>query len=255
MHPCLWHILESIQLNRNTKLHRYYKDVANVQKPYGLIRALQKIFFNTWHDTETRTDFKTKYTPIARYIIFLGIIVFLMNCYKLHNIKNEQFEGDTYINFPCVYRFGVPEYKQYDNWYVPVFSGVIYAVSNIWIYIVYNESNDFVLCIPKYVFNSSWCIPVQYVMQTDEDNENNGWILNTGKQLIYRFTLLFSLNFWRFIFKYSMCSRNCSFCYAYIYLLYIPFGIIIFLFNIIINIIFCSLPALWFVIYIPLTFF
>lgn len=195
-----------------------------------------------------------------------------MNCYKLLNIKNELYEEDTYSNFPGVYKFGVPEYSC-DNslchWFVLLFSVVIYAVSNIWIYIVYNELDDFILCIPKCFWKGYWYIPVRDVLQIDEDNVNNGWILNTSKKLIHRFTLLFSVHFWRFIFTYSMCSR-CGVrnnddrerstnmityvrnCFLSIFW-HIPMRIFILSLNVIINIIFCSLPALWFVIYIPVT--
>ena len=178
MHPFLWHSLESIQLDKRTKLHRYYKDAANIYKPYGTTRALQKLFFNTWNDkasrnnTASREVFKTKYTPITRYIIFLAIILFSMNLYK----DKLLFEKDKYTNFPHVYRFGVPEYKCIPDWLVMYVSVVIYAVSNIWIYIVYNESDDFILCIPKCFWKDKYFIPVHVVLQIDKDKAKKKWM-------------------------------------------------------------------------------
>lgn len=141
-----------------------------------------------------------------------------MNLYKLVNIKNEQFEVDTYRRFPEVYRYGVPEYQCIPHWVVLVVSVVLYAVSNIWIYIEYNESDDFIICIPK-CLNDNWFIPLDklQIESNDGHTEKNGWILNSGKKVIYRFTFLFSVHFWRFIFSYSMRSRcdvqdNCRKC-------------------------------------------
>ncbi|XP_052066371.1 uncharacterized protein LOC127706019 [Mytilus californianus] len=270
MHPFIIHLLEIVQPNKTTDLHKYYKNKEQYQKPYGLTRIMRKIFYSPWHDIESRTDKAVKYAPIVRFYFFCTLIVLGLNLYKLLNIKNELFEKNEYVNFPKIYRYGIPEYQyfKYIPWLPVTISIISYFVCNVWIYILYNENDDFIICLGKDTgcrkcSYSSFCvrskyiffIPVKDIMETEGNLAQNQWMLNACKKLIFRFTMLFSLQFWRFIFTYSFCSVDTrgevSLDKCRKILLFLSYNVLIgtllFVLNAFINILFCSMPAIWFI--------
>ncbi|CAG2221823.1 unnamed protein product [Mytilus edulis] len=170
MHPFLWHILESVQLwstkkHERRELRKYYKDTSKIEKPYGYVRVLQKIFF--------RSD---EYLyPIISFFAFSTFVLFAFNLFKLLNIRHEMFEEDGYDNFPNVYRFGVPEYTSLNRWITFPVSVVAYFVCNIWIYIRYNKYNkEFIICIPNYILGRSWRV------DPDENTDNSAMEQNAS---------------------------------------------------------------------------
>lgn len=73
--------------------------------------------------------------------------------------------------------------------------------------------------------------------------------------------MIFNIRFWRFIFTYSMCARGSTLCclnkdtwYKYLFFTFYKIfcGPLLIAINLLMNVIFCSLPALWFIVFIPL---
>ncbi|VDI64099.1 Hypothetical predicted protein [Mytilus galloprovincialis] len=53
MHTFIWYIFESIQIQKERDIFKYYKDVIDSEKPYGLVRCTRKCLYPGKSKTET----------------------------------------------------------------------------------------------------------------------------------------------------------------------------------------------------------
>ncbi|CAG2196939.1 unnamed protein product [Mytilus edulis] len=189
MHPFIIHFIEIMQPNENTDLDKYYKKKDQYEKPYGITRVMQKIFFTPWRGRDPGSDNAVKYAPIVRFYIFWTLIVFGFNYYKLRINNQEVFEKAEYTNFPTIYRYGIPEYQFLKHIkFLPLSVSIMsYFVCNVWIYILYNETDDFIICFGKNICccrctcdgRSKYicCVPVKDIMETEENTDEHRWML------------------------------------------------------------------------------
>lgn len=254
----------------------------------GVCRYFQKISIGSWKSIQTREKNHIKYAPIAYYYGTVAIIIFSLSAYKFLNIGNEYWKrSDEYVRFPHDYRFGVPEYQgityhstlsgwsfQASIWIPLVLSFFTFIVLNVWIYYMLNENDDYIVCFSS--DNSKQLYLVSEIMDSYHDDRSCNWLLNASKMLVLRFTMLLSSRFWIFILKqsfYSNSRRCCSNCmgnndvYTEVsdgkctcrkcvtcFLCSFIFGSFLFLLNALMNIIFCSLPVIWFIFYMPIAY-
>lgn len=145
--------------------------------------------------------------------------------------------------------FSLPEYNQIPPYIYIIISAIVYCISNSWIYKLYNESEDFIICIPNDIFCGRWVVKTATIFPTMKEKDEL-YLFKAGQELIFRFTMIFSIRFWRFVFAYSTCGSSIC-CFGQdrwwtciLYTIYKLFSVpLIFTINVLINTIFCTLPA------------
>lgn len=55
MHPFIWYIFESVQIRKGREIFKYYRDVINSEKPYGLVRGMKSFCIQVRATNLTKT--------------------------------------------------------------------------------------------------------------------------------------------------------------------------------------------------------